>query len=55
MNPYVKAGGNEWPVLLVDEYRVQRGVPVVIVLIAGYPGVSQYRALTVPTSEVTFR
>ena len=55
MQAYVKTDTTEWPVQLVDEYRVQRGVPVVVVLIAGYPGVCQFRTLTVPTSDVVFR
>lgn len=52
MQAYVKTDATEWPVQLIDEYRVQRGVPVVVVVIGGYPG---YRAVTVPTSEVVFR
>lgn len=52
MQAYVKTDATECPVQLIDEYRVEGGTPVVVAVIAGYPG---YRAVTVPTSDVVFR
>lgn len=55
MQAYVKALGSEWPVQVLDEYRTERGRTVARVVVAGYPGVNQYRTISVPTDEVTIR
>ena len=55
MQAYVRTAETECPVQIINEYGTARGVPVVEVIVSGYPGVSRYRALTVPTSEVTIR
>lgn len=52
---YVVADGTQWPVQCLDEYRTVRGEHIAVVLIAGYPGVCQYRTLAVPTADVVVR